>query len=290
MLCSEAAAALARESLPSGLSLCDLGAYQLKDLDRSERVFQLEGEGLWREFPPLRSTTGPSADGGTARDAVSSATRGLRVVVAEDNALLREGLRRLLADAGFEVVGLVADAASLLEVVEHERPQVVVTDIRMPPSNTTEGIDAARAIRRLLPGTAVLLMSHHVETEQVLELLEDDPRGLGYVLKDRVAEVAAFVDVVRRLARGESAIDPEVVSRLVRRSRDRSPIDELSQREHEVLALMAEGRSNQAIATTLHMSAKTVETHVGSIFTKLGLPPAEQDHRRVLAVLAYLRR
>lgn len=212
-----------------------------------------------------------------------------RVVIVEDNALLREGLRRLLAEAGFDVVGLVPDAGSLVELVAREKPHIVLADIRMPPTHTNEGLNAAKAVRSQFPGTAVLLMSHHVETDQVVELLEDDPRGLGYVLKDRVADVGGLTDIVHRLLRGESAIDPEVVTRLVRRSRERRPVDQLSEREREVLTLMAEGRSNQAIASQLYMSAKTVETHVSNIFTKLGLLPSPEDHRRVLAVLTYMR-
>lgn len=212
-----------------------------------------------------------------------------RVVIVEDNALLREGLRRLLAEAGFDVVGLVPDAGSLVELVAREKPHIVLADIRMPPTHTNEGLNAAKAVRSQFPGTAVLLMSHHVETDQVVELLEDDPRGLGYVLKDRVADVGELTDIVHRLLRGESAIDPEVVTRLVRRSRERRPVDQLSEREREVLTLMAEGRSNQAIASQLYMSAKTVETHVSNIFTKLGLLPSPEDHRRVLAVLTYMR-
>jgi len=160
----------------------------------------------------------------------------------------------------------------------------------MPPSQTTEGLDAALAIRRRRPGTAVVVMSQHVETEHLFELLADDPRGVGYVLKDRVADVAQFIEAIRRVAGGESVIDPDVVSRLVARPRQHSPLQTLTDREVTVLGLMAEGRSNHAIATQLFMSPKTLETHVGNIFGKLGLAPAADDHRRVLAVLTYLRR
>lgn len=213
----------------------------------------------------------------------------LRVVIAEDAVLLREGLRRVLTDAGLEVVGTAGDAASLLEVVGALLPDVVLADIRMPPTQTTEGLQAARQIRVQWPGTAVMVLSQHVETEHLVDLLADDPRGVGYVLKERVANVGQFADAIRRVASGESVIDPEVVSRLVGRPRTGSPIDTLTEREREVLALMAEGRSNQAIASQLWMSPKTVETHVGNTFGKLGLTPAPEDHRRVLAVLAFLR-
>jgi DNA-binding NarL/FixJ family response regulator len=213
----------------------------------------------------------------------------LRVVIAEDTILLREGLSRLLADAGMQVAGTAADAQQLLHLVAALRPQVVLADVRMPPTHTTEGLQAARAIRQQWPGTAVVVLSQYVETEQLFQLLADDPRGIGYVLKQRVADIGQFTDAIRRVAAGESVIDPEVVSRLVARPRRDSPLKILTEREQDVLALMAEGRSNQAIAGQLYMSYKTVETHIGAIFTKLGLAPAAEDHRRVLAVLAFLR-
>ena len=214
----------------------------------------------------------------------------LRVVIAEDTVLLREGLRRVLTDAGLDVAGAAADADQLLKLVQALSPDVVLTDIRMPPTQTTEGLQAALEIRRRWPGTAVIVVSQHVETEHLFELLAGDPRGIGYVLKERVADIAQFTDAIRRVAAGESVIDPQVVSRLVTRPRRNSPLETLTERELAVLALMAEGRSNQAIAGQLYMSPKTVETHVGNLFAKLGLLPAAQDHRRVLAVLTYLRR
>jgi DNA-binding NarL/FixJ family response regulator len=213
----------------------------------------------------------------------------LRVVIAEDTVLLREGLRRLLTDAGMHVAGTAADAHQLLHLVAALRPQVVLADVRMPPTHTTEGLQAARAIRQQWPGTAVVVLSQYVETEQLFQLLADDPRGIGYVLKERVADIGQFTDAIRRVAAGESVIDPEVVSRLVARPRRDSPLTALTEREQDVLALMAEGRSNRAIAGRLYMSHKTVETHIGTIFTKLSLTPAAEDHRRVLAVLAFLR-
>jgi DNA-binding NarL/FixJ family response regulator len=214
----------------------------------------------------------------------------LRVVIAEDSVLLREGLRRLLADAGLDVAGTAGDAVQLLALAAAARPDVVLADIRMPPTQTTEGLEAALEIRRRWPGTAVIVLSQHVETEHLFELLAGDPRGVGYVLKERVADIEQFTAAIRRVAAGESVIDPQVVSRLVARPRQDSPLETLTEREVAVLALMAEGRSNQAIAGQLYMSPKTVETHVGSLFAKLGLQPAAEDHRRVLAVLTYLRR
>jgi DNA-binding NarL/FixJ family response regulator len=214
----------------------------------------------------------------------------LRVIIADDAVLLREGLSRLLAEAGLEVAATAGDAVQLLHLVGALRPDVVLADIRMPPAYTTEGLQAAVQIRRRWPGTAVVVLSQHVETEHLFELLADDPRGVGYVLKERVADVTQFTDAIRRVAAGESVIDPQVVSRLVARPRHDSPLQTLTERELAVLAQMAEGRSNHAIARQLHVSPKTVETHVGSMLAKLGLPPAPEDHRRVLAVLTYLRR
>jgi DNA-binding NarL/FixJ family response regulator len=214
----------------------------------------------------------------------------LRVIIADDAVLLREGLSRLLAEAGLEVAGTAGDAAQLLRLVGALRPDVVLADIRMPPTQTTEGLQAAVQIRRQWPGTAVVVLSQHVETEHLFELLADDPRGVGYVLKERVADVTQFTDAIRRVAAGESVIDPHVVSRLVARPRHDSPLQTLTERELAVLAQIAEGRSNHAIAGQLHISPKTVETHIGSMLAKLSLPPAPEDHRRVLAVLTYLRR
>ena len=227
-------------------------------------------------------TPGPVTPGPAAREQAR-----LRVVIAEDTVLLREGLRWVLTDAGHVQAG---DADQLLSLVAAVRPEVVLADIRMPPTQTTEGLQAALEIRRRWPGTAVIVLSQHVETEHLFELLAGDPRGIGYVLKERVADIGQFTDAIRRVAAGESVIDPEVVSRLVARPRRDSPLDTLTERELAVLALMAEGRSNHAIAAQLYMSPKTVETHVGSLFAKLGLLPAAEDHRRVLAVLTYLRR
>ncbi|HLE89199.1 MAG TPA: response regulator transcription factor [Candidatus Limnocylindria bacterium] len=213
----------------------------------------------------------------------------MRVVLAEDSVLFREGLARLLQGAGFDVVGQVGDAERLLALVRTSRPDVAVVDIRMPPAHTNEGLVAARTIRQEAPGVGVLILSQYVEAEHAMRLIADGADGLGYVLKDRVSNLAQFAEFVRQVGEGGSVIDPAVVSLMLSRSRTRGPLDDLTAREHDVLALMAEGRSNQAIGERLFLSPKTVETHVGSIFSKLGLLPAPDDHRRVLAVLTYIR-
>ena len=215
--------------------------------------------------------------------------RAIRIVLADDAVLLREALAASLAATGFDVVGQAADVAALLTIVERERPDVVVVDVRMPPTHTTEGLAAAREIRTAYPGTGILVLSQYVETRYAVDLLRDDPRVVGYLLKDRVARLTDLGDAVRRVAAGGSVIDPEVVARLLGRRRSHSPLDELTAREREILGLMAEGRSNQAIADRLTLETKTVEGHVRAIFSKLGLEPAAEDHRRVLAVLAHLR-
>jgi DNA-binding NarL/FixJ family response regulator len=214
----------------------------------------------------------------------------VRVAIAEDSVLLREGLVRLLADAGFEVVGAAADGPHLLELVAADRPDVVVLDIRMPPTHTDEGLRVAAAVRGLDGSRiGVLLLSQYVEAAYAYQLIESEAAGVGYLLKDRLSDTAELSDAIRRVARGGSAIDPSLIAQLLRRQRDRNPLDELTDREREVLGLMAEGRSNQAIAQRLVVTLKTVETHVASIFSKLGLEPEPDDHRRVLAVLTYLR-
>ena len=213
----------------------------------------------------------------------------MRVVIAEDSVLLRAGLVRLLADSGFEVVAEAGDAEDLLRKVRAHRPDVCITDIRMPPTNTDEGIRAARQIRSELPGVGVIVLSHYVEDDYAFELLGDSAEGVGYLLKDRVADVEAFVDAVRRVAAGGSALDPEVVGRLLGRRRRDDPLEQLTPREREVLGLMAEGRSNRGIADALVVSERAVEKHVTSIFSKLTLPAGPDDHRRVLAVLVALR-
>ena len=210
----------------------------------------------------------------------------MRVVIAEDEALLREGLARLLADAGLDVASSVGDPAGLLRAVVSYEPDVAIVDIRMPPTHTDEGLVAAAEIHRAHPGTGVLVLSHHVDSAYAMRLLQEAPQRAGYLLKDRVADVAALLDAVHRVAAGECVVDPTIVSRLFARRR---ALDELSRRELEVLALVAEGRSNQAICDRLFLSTKTVEGHIRQIFLKLGLRDAPEDHRRVLAVLTYLR-
>lgn len=213
----------------------------------------------------------------------------MRVVIADDSVLLREGVARLLTEAGIEVVGQAADAEELLREVGKTMPDVAIVDIRMPPTHTDEGVRAAREIRRLHPGIGVLVLSQYVRPSYAFELLADDARGVGYLLKDRVSDLGELSDAVRRVGEGGSALDPSVVAQLVgRRRQGHDALDDLSQREREVLGLMAEGRSNRAIAERLVITERTVEKHVKSIFGKLRLPASEEDHRRVLAVLAYL--
>jgi DNA-binding NarL/FixJ family response regulator len=211
----------------------------------------------------------------------------MRIVIAEDAVLLREGLVRLLADEGHEVTAAVSDALALVEAVGRDHPDICIVDVRMPPSFTDEGLRAAVEIRSRWPETAVLVLSQYVEERYATELLSGDTRGVGYLLKQRVADVREFLDALGRVAHGGTALDPEVVAQLLARAK-RHPYDELTPREREVLGLMAEGLSNAGIAAQLVVTEGAVEKHVSSIFTKLGLRPAEQDHRRVLAVLRYL--
>jgi DNA-binding NarL/FixJ family response regulator len=210
----------------------------------------------------------------------------VRVVIAEDLALLREGIVRLLEDGGFEVVASVDNGSDLLRAIVVEKPDVSIVDVRLPPTFRDEGLRAAIEARRRVPGTPILVLSQYVEQAYAAELLADGAGAVGYLLKERVGEVREFLDAVRRVAEGGTALDPEVVRQLVAR---RGPLDALSPREREVLGLMAEGRSNAGVAEALFVTESAVEKHVGSIFAKLGIAPAEGDHRRVLAVLAYLR-
>jgi DNA-binding NarL/FixJ family response regulator len=214
---------------------------------------------------------------------------GERVMIAEDSVVLREGLVQLLTDRGFDVVAAVPDADALRAAVEADLPDVAVVDIRMPPTHTDEGLRAAIELRRRFPELAVLVFSQYIETRYAAELLADRSDGVGYLLKDRVAHVREFVDALERVAAGGTALDPEVVSQLVGASRRRDGLDTLTPREREVLGLMAEGRSNTAIAAQLVVTPRAVEKHVGNIFMKLGLPESDSDHRRVLAVLRFLR-
>jgi DNA-binding NarL/FixJ family response regulator len=213
----------------------------------------------------------------------------MRVVLADDSVLLREGIARLLEDSGFDVVGRAGDAEELLRKVRAHQPDVAIVDIKMPPTHTDEGLRAARTIRAEHPGTAVLVLSQYVEEDYAMDLLAGSAEGVGYILKDRVADIDRFLDAIRRVADGGSALDPEVVSRMLGRRRAVDPLEELTPREREVLALMAEGRANRAIAGDLVITERAVEKHVTSIFTKLNLPSSAEDHRRVLAVLTYLK-
>lgn len=212
----------------------------------------------------------------------------MRVVVADDSTLLREGLVRLLEEAGLEVVGQAGDAEELLRKVRAHKPDVAVVDVRMPPTHTDEGLRAAREIRAELPQVSVLVLSQYVEVAYARELLAESAEGLGYLLKDRVADVGALTDAVHRVGTGGSALDPEVVSQMLGRRRDDDPLEQLTPREREVLGLMAEGRSNGAIAAELVVSERAVEKHVTGIFSKLDLGASSEDHRRVLAVLRFL--
>jgi|SRR5215211_3147627 len=213
----------------------------------------------------------------------------LRVVVGEDQPLVREGIVRVLEEGGFEVVGVAGDGPDLVRKASAHEPDVVVTDIQMPPDRTDDGLRAALEIRARRPKTGVLVLSQFLEDRYALDLVGDDATGVGYLLKERVADLHVFIDAVRRVAGGGSALDPEVVQRMVGRRRDAGPLDELTPREREVMSLIAEGRSNQGIADSLVVTVAAVERHVTSIFAKLGLRGAPEDHRRVLAVLEYLR-
>ena len=212
----------------------------------------------------------------------------MQIVIAEDSALLRAGIERILIDAGHDVVAGVSDASNLLRLVNDKRPDLAIVDVRMPPTFTDEGIRAAALIRSQNPDSPVLVLSHYVEERYAADLLASDTRGFGYLLKDRVADVPAFLDAVTVVGDGGTVLDPEVVSQILVRSHRRAVLDKLTPREHDVLQLMAEGKTNSAIAATLHISTGSAEKHIASIFTKLGLAPDDTENRRVLAVLRYL--
>jgi DNA-binding NarL/FixJ family response regulator len=213
----------------------------------------------------------------------------VRVVIADDEMLLREGLARLLTDAGIDVVGKATNAAELLRTVRLATPDVAIVDIKMPPSHTDEGLVAAAAIRASHPEVGVLVLSHYLESTYAMRLLAEHPERVGYLLKARVSDIAVLADALRRIAEGECVLDPTIVARLVNRPRERGPLFELTDREREVLGLIAEGLSNQAIGERLFLSPKTIETHIRQIFIKLGLNEEPDSHRRVLAVLTFLR-
>jgi DNA-binding NarL/FixJ family response regulator len=213
----------------------------------------------------------------------------MRVVIADDSMLVRDGLAMLLAQAGCEIVGTAENAVQLLSIVELSQPDVAIVDIKMPPTHTQEGIAAAREIRRTHPSVGVLVLSQYLESEYATRLLTEVPERAGYLLKERLSDIAVLIDALKRIVEGECVIDPTIVSRLVHRPRDPGPLDDLTDRELEVLMLMAEGRSNQAISHQLFVSSKTVEAHVRQILLKLGFRESPDDHRRILAVLTYLR-
>jgi DNA-binding NarL/FixJ family response regulator/class 3 adenylate cyclase len=266
----------------------DLGEHELRGLQSPERIFQLLRPERTGDFPVLRlsSAAAGDADGGDGRQQSSGK---LRVAIADDAVLLREGMARLLRESGFEIVGQSGTAEDLMLKVRSYAPDVAIVDIRMPPTQTDEGLRAAREIRERHPDVGVLVLSQHVEPDYAMELLAESAEGVGYLLKDRVSDIDEFASAVRRVAEGGSALDPSLVTQLVGRRRKRGPLDDLTPRELEVLELMAEGRSNQAIGERLFITARAVEKHTTSIFRKLGLAPALEDHRRVLAVLAFLR-
>jgi DNA-binding NarL/FixJ family response regulator/class 3 adenylate cyclase len=260
----------------------DLGAHVFKGLPEPEHVFQVLADGLREDFPPLRVEPVGTVD-------PASNPSAMRVVVAEDSVLLREGIARLLEDAGIEVVGQAGTADELMLKVRSYKPDVAIVDIRMPPTQTDEGLVAAKEIREKHPETSVLVLSQYLEPAYALELLSESAEGVGYLLKDRVADIPEFVAAVKRVGEGGSALDPSVVSQLVGRRRSDDPISQLTPREREVLELMAEGLSNIAIAERMVVTERAVEKHVTSIFAKLRLGADAEHHRRVLAVLAFLR-
>jgi DNA-binding NarL/FixJ family response regulator/class 3 adenylate cyclase len=267
----------------AGVDARDLGLQPFKGLPEPERIYQVIAEGLPDTFPPLRLD--PAA--GTVEQASNGV--GMRVVVAEDSVLLREGIARLLEDAGLEVVGQAGNADELMLKVRSYKPNVAIVDIRMPPTQTDEGLRAAKEIREKHPGTSVLVLSQYLESAYALELLSESAEGVGYLLKDRIADIPEFVAAVKRVGEGGSALDPSVVSQLVGRHRSDDPIAQLTPREREVMELMAEGLSNSAIAERLVVTERAVEKHVTSIFGKLRLGADSDTHRRVLAVRAFLR-
>ena len=267
----------------------DLGEHELRGLQAPERIFQLLRPERTDDFPVLRLPS--AADDGhdaVVGDGRQKSSGTLRVTIAEDAVLLREGMARLLRESGFEVVGQSGTADDLMLKVRSYAPDVAIVDIRMPPTQTDEGLRAAREIRERHPDVGVLVLSQHVEPDYAMELLAESAEGVGYLLKDRVSDIDEFAAAVRRVAEGGSALDPALVTQLVGRRRKRGPLDDLTPRELEVLELMAEGRSNKAIGERLFITARAVEKHTTSIFRKLGLAPALEDHRRVLAVLAFL--
>jgi class 3 adenylate cyclase/DNA-binding NarL/FixJ family response regulator len=274
-------AVLADELLPD-LRFRDLGEHMLKDLDRPEHLYQLVVPDLPSDFPPLRGTGAPTRD-------EAAAPQGERVVVADDSVLLREGLVRVLRDAGFAVVGTAGDAEELLKKVAELRPPIVITDIRMPPTQTDEGLVAAHEIRRLYPEIGVLVLSQYIEPRYATRLLEEYPERTGYLLKDRVSDIAVLADAIRRIDRGECVIDPTIVTRLMSRQRKGGTVATLTEDERDLLALVAEGHSNESIAERSGADPDGVEEDVKSLFAKLEIDTTPNDVRRALAALASMR-
>ena len=289
-------AILADDVLPD-MTFQDLGQHQLKDLEHAERIYQLLVPDLPRHFPPLRTPSQATSDapqqGELTRESApalpTAGGRALRVVVADDSVLLREGLSRLLADAGFDVVARAADADELLRQVGRAQPDVAVTDVKMPPAHIDEGLVAATEIRRLHTNTAVLVLSHYLDPGYALRLLEEYPQRVGYLLKDRVYDVAVLGDAIRRVAEGECVVDPTIVSRLMTHPGTDGPFSALSARERGLFELAAEGRSDEAIARQLGLPTENVEPELTSVFAKLGLSGTLDELRRVVALLEYLR-
>jgi DNA-binding NarL/FixJ family response regulator len=299
MLLSKASHAVLVDELLPDIAFRDLDEHQLKDLDRPERIYQLVVPDLQREFPPLR-TVGTSSqalavpfagrEGEFAEIVLSSAPRNcISLVIADDSVLLREGVGRLLEDAGFDVVGRAGDAEELVSQVSTTRPAVAITDIKMPPSHTDEGLVAAERIRSLHPETGVLVLSQYLDSRYAMRLLEHYPERVGYLLKDRVSDLAVLSDAIRRVADGECVLDPTIVSQLMKGTHAEGPLSELSEHERELLALTAEGRSNKAIAVELGRSEDTVEAELDAVFTKIGLGATADDLRRIVPVLEFLR-
>ena len=295
VLLSNATRELVEDDLPPDVRLRDLGEHRLKDIDRPEHVFQLEIEGLTSEFSSLKTLERQPPEApfvgreGDLAAAAEVAVRPMRVVVADDVMLTRQGIVRLLRDAGIDVVAEAEDAEGLLRHVRLARPDAAIVDIRMPPTHTDEGLVAAQAIRTEHPAVGVLVLSQYVEPTYAMRLIEEHPERVGYLLKERVFDVAILVDALRRITDGETVVDPTIVSRLVGRRRREDPLGDLTEREREVLGLVAEGLSNKAIAGRLFVTERTVEAHVKQIFLKLRLETNPNSNRRVLAVLAYLR-
>jgi class 3 adenylate cyclase/DNA-binding NarL/FixJ family response regulator len=297
LLSQSSYAVLVDDVLPD-IDFHDLGDYRLKDLDRPERIYQLVVPDLPAEFPPLKTLGQVKAEAipfaGREQELVAGAAAALgqgtvRVVVADDSVLLREGLCRLLEDSGFEVVGRAADGEELLRQVAATQPTVAITDIKMPPTHTDEGLVAAQEIRSTYPEMAVLVLSQYLDSRYAMRLLEDFPERVGYLLKERVSDVAVLTDAIRRVADGETVIDPTIVSRLMKRRRAEGPVGELEDSDRELLALVAEGHSDEAISGQLGIDPPAVAEQVERLFRELGVEDKPDDVRRVLSALTVLR-